>query len=545
MEIVKYITDSNGRFVIADIIADSKKFTLFNLYAPNEDKSEFFDEIFDTLKEFDCESIIIGGNFNCILSSDVDKQGGRLDSKPNSRASLLSYIENYDLSDIWKNLNPNTKRYTWHSANGKIQCRLDYFLISQSLNGFVNNAEIAPGFKTDHSLVQLSLIKGNQPRGKGFWKFNSSLLSNLDYVNAIKSEIKETIEQNQNLHALLLWDFLKCQIRGKTISFSSLKSKQRRKQENILIAEILSLEKRLVQSPTVETKKLVDEKMKDLETLIEPKLLESCYAPREEENFYTNLYSPEISNFSKEELEEANIYFLSQQTSASLNPNEVQLCEGEISERECLENLKAMPNGESPGTDRFSAEFYKVFWIDLKDILLSCYVAAFRTGKMSISQRRGIITLIPKKNSVPFLLKNWRPISLLNTNYKIATRCIASRLKQVLSSIIHPDQTGYLKGRYIGENVILLFGVIEHAQENEIPGLLFFADFEKAFDTLNHNFILQALNFFKFGNDLKQWISVFFTKIAQAVSLIMVTLPPSSIYVVEFGKGASFLLISL
>ena len=84
------------------------------------------------------------------------------------------------------------------------------------------------------------------------------------------------------------------------------------------------------------------------------------------------------------------------------------------------------------------------------------------------------------------------------------------RLKQVLPSIIHPDQTRYLKGRYIGENVRLLFDAIEHAEENEIPGLLFFADFEKAFDTLNYNFIMQALNFFKFGNDLKQWISVFY-----------------------------------
>ena len=122
-----------------------------------------------------------------------------------------------------------------------MQCRLDYFLISQSLNSFVNNAEIAPSFKTDHSFVQLSSVIGNQPRGKGFWKFNSSLLSDLDYVNAIKSEIKETIEQSH------------CKIRGKTISFSSLKSEKRRKQENNLIAEISSLEKRLVQSPTMET----------------------------------------------------------------------------------------------------------------------------------------------------------------------------------------------------------------------------------------------------------------------------------------------------
>ena len=254
----------------------------------------------------------------------------------------------------------------------------------------------------------------------------------------------------------------------------------------------------------ITTKKVITKLKKSNGT----EITEPNHILREEENFYTNLYSPKISNFSKEEFEEANIYFLSQQTSASLNPNEVQLCEGEIFERECLENLKAMPNGKSPGTDRFPVEFYKVFWIDLKDILLSCYVAAFRTGKMSISQRRGIITLIPK-NSVPFLFKNWRPISLLNTDYKIATRCIASRLKQVLPSITHSDQTGYLKGRYIGENVRLLFDIIEYAQENETPGLLFFADFEKVFDTLNHNFIMQALNFFKFGNDLKQWISVF------------------------------------
>ena len=75
-------------------------------------------------------------------------------------------------------------------------------------------------------------------------------------------------------------------------------------------------------------------------------------------------------------------------------------------------------------------------------------------------------------------------------------------MKQVLPSIIHPDQMGYLKGRYIGEIVRLLFDIIDHAQENEIPALLFFADFEKDVDILNHNFIMQALNFFKFGNDL-------------------------------------------
>ena len=121
-----------------------------------------------------------------------------------------------------------------------------------------------------------------------------------------------------------------------------------------------------------------------------------------------------------------------------------------------------MPNSKSPGTDGFPAEFYKVFWIDLKNILMSCYSFAFRTGQLSTSQRRGIISLIPKKDPIPFLLKNWHPISLLNTDYKIVTKCISSRLKQVLLSIARPDQIGLLKGRYIGENIRLLCDIIDY-----------------------------------------------------------------------------------
>ena len=67
----------------------------------------------------------------------------------------MIYIENNDLTDIWRTLNPDTRHYLWRAAKVQVQCRLDYFLVSQSLHGFVQNAEITPGFKTDYSLVQL------------------------------------------------------------------------------------------------------------------------------------------------------------------------------------------------------------------------------------------------------------------------------------------------------------------------------------------------------------------------------------------------------
>ena len=85
--------------------------------------------------------------------------------------------------------------------------------------------------------------------------------------------------------------------------------------------------------------------------------------------------------------------------------------------------------------------------------MLRSFNYAYDSGKLSISQRRGIITLIPKPNKDTTVLDNLRPISLLNTDYKILTRVIAKRLEKVLPKIINPDQTGYIKNRYIGENV--------------------------------------------------------------------------------------------
>ena len=126
-----------------------------------------------------------------------------------------------------------------------------------------------------------------------------------------------------------------------------------------------------------------------------------------------------------------------------------------VSEDECLRALKEFKNWKSPGTDGLSAEFYKLFWTEISTDIIGNfnYRYTFKTGTLSISQRHGFILLIPKKNKDKSLLENLRPISLLNNNYKILTKSIAKRLEKVLPKIINPNQTGYIKGRFIGENV--------------------------------------------------------------------------------------------
>ena len=96
---------------------------------------------------------------------------------------------------------------------------------------------------------------------------------------------------------------------------------------------------------------------------------------------------------------------------------------------------------------------------------------------------------IPKENKCRNALKNWRPITFLNTIYKIASGSIASRIKTVLDKLISTDQTGFIKGRYIGENTRLVYDLLQFTEENNIPGLLLLIDFEKAFDSLSWSFI--------------------------------------------------------
>ena len=102
----------------------------------------------------------------------------------------------------------------------------------------------------------------------------------------------------------------------------------------------------------------------------------------------------------------------------------------------------------------------------------------------------------------------------MNTDYKILAKCIALRLKKVTPKIISSDQTGFLQGRYIGENIRLTLDMIEYINHNNLAGLLLFVDFEKAFDKLDWSFMFNVLRFFNFGPDLISWIKILYNDIS-------------------------------
>lgn len=173
--------------------------------------------------------------------------------------------------------------------------------------------------------------------------------------------------------------------------------------------------------------------------------------------------------------------------------------------------IHSMATNKSPGSDGLPVEFFVTFWKEVGQLLVGSFNFAFEKGYLSDEQGRAIISLIPKPGKDVKFLKNWPPIALLNVDYKIATKCIVSRLKNVLNSIISYEQTGFLKGRFIGENICLVQDLIWYCDEKAVPGGLLFLDFEKAFDRLDWSFIQRTLTHFNFGPQAKQWVNVLYS----------------------------------
>ena len=208
--------------------------------------------------------------------------------------------------------------------------------------------------------------------------------------------------------------------------------------------------------------------------------------------------------------------FFQLENNTLLDYNKTTGCEGLLSEKECLEALKDMDSEKTPGTDGLPAEFYKIFWDELASSLISALNYAYDQGTLSVSQRRGITKLIPKKDTDPHFIKNWHPLTLLNCDLKIAMKAIANQIKTVIPKLINNDQIGFLIGRFIGENIRLIDSIINYAAEQYIPGLLLFIDFEKAFNSLNWSFVNPTLEYFGFGPSLTTWIQCFITTLKAA-----------------------------
>ena len=403
-----------------------------------------------------------------------------------------------ELEDIWRINNSNLRKYTWFSSKQPRQmARLDFFLTTPDIHSQVKKHSISHGYRTDHSLLNLEINPFNSKRGKGFWKFNTSLLHDTAYIQLVKQVIETTVcdysvdKNDSNLgQNQMLFELIKLNIRGHTIAYSTKKAKDNKDNEIKLEKKITQLENNLMDACLSNDMGLIKEIETNLQIakadlsilrdrLVRAYILRSkvqyyeegekatkyfCNLEKrnyinkvihklnldgkiitdpseiltEQKRFYNNIYSSKVSGNPC-----LRAKFFTNKNIKKLDPEDKISCEGEITESEAKIVLKNMKNNKTPGTDGFPVEFYKFFWNDISSFLINSFNEAFTKGELSITQKQGIIICLPKGNKPREFLKHRRPISLLNIDYK---KVLADRLKKILPKIISETQKGFLQG---------------------------------------------------------------------------------------------------
>ena len=552
------ITD-NGRIVCVKIEVDENPdyILLVGVYGPaidnQNEKCNFLDCLNNVLACHANDFTIIAGDFNIKI--------GRLDSDrdnfSDTRAGekLRGILNEFSLQDAWRIQHPTERSYTWRRKNPFQQSRIDYiFLSSRMLQYNEISTKIETGLMSDHSVVAVDIELSNEPRGPGTWVYNNSLIDDREHVNEVRAEIREAklsrgMYEGDYSKGVKI-DLLLSNIRVLTIRRSKDIARKLRREENTLFKKANELESNIKKGDSHEAITEYESVKKELDDLKEKRgraaILRSQSIWIEEGERSTNYFlrlakkrfaQANISTLQKESGEYVRgnkpileacathyeaLYsskgikgrsfdkFALDENAPRLTEGEKLSCEGPITNQECRDALRKMARNKTAGISGFTAEFFEYFWGDFGDIFVDYFNHAMDQGQLFISHRRGILTLIPKKDN-QMLLKNKRPICLLDVVYKIIAKVIASRLEKVVGKLIHRCQAGFMKGRFIGENTRLISDVIDYCKLDNIEGALLALDFRNAFDSVEHDFILFALESFNFGPNFLAWIKLLYS----------------------------------
>lgn len=217
----------DSRMILSNIKVDDKVFTLINIYAPNStsERKVFFNKIQKWVNKYALneEALIIGGDFNHTDQPSIDRSNlqSALQSSDQSTSSFKTLVSNYNLHDIWREMNPNKQQFTYRECS-----RIDKFLVSESCTEYIQKSNIlTAGIKTDHKCIEMKLNLVNTCRGPGRWKLNVDILTDKLYSEVIKKLIKTVKENFYTLSKQLLWEICKIKIKEKTISYCTHKAK--------------------------------------------------------------------------------------------------------------------------------------------------------------------------------------------------------------------------------------------------------------------------------------------------------------------------------
>ena len=512
---------------------------LINIYAPSgtarqKERDDFFRSELPYLLQQAPHEFILGGDFNCVTHRE-DCTGIPHLSKP-----LNTLINTFQLTDAWNSTRP-THGYTHYTPHGA--SRIDRIYLSPLMTT-TTTTTVAPF--TDHNAVQVKL---NTPRtfairGYGTWKMNINLINTTEAQTRLQSIWNEWKTKQKWYNDIQHWWIacVKPRIRRYFITKGKEHAQDYRQKENFYYECLYDLTRTFSNMPETNMKikyykaKLIQLKgqrlqhirieLRDNETLQAEstslyhlirrqkrrqnrnivKITDAEDTPHTTLQAIKRTFYIELQHrFSTIQVQHNSITTMCAAISRKITDEEKEYINMPISEPELSAAIKRAPKRKSPGIDGIVTEFYTRNTRMLSNDLLQLYNKFFTSGKIPKAIKRGIIVCLPKHNK-PAKVHDYRPLTLLNTDYKLYTRILARRLQTTMGEIMNENQYSAVKDRNIIDAATGIRDVIAAGQHTAQGICLMVIDFERAFDNIAHEYLRRVLQTYNYGHNMTQAI---------------------------------------
>ena len=537
--------ENRGHILVCQKSGHQKaSFLICNLYAPNANNREkiaFFENLLDELIEletrFNCNKIIIAGDYNLIFKPSEGKNRINTSQEKNVARTVENKLKELNLVDIWE----TKSLFTWNRSNSDIFSTIDHLFYSHehfTLEKADTNWAVS---LSDHAMIITTLsVKDTLAPAKTHVTRLDPSVFDAENKQRLIEEINDMLSQapaHWNPHQTL--EFSKVCVRTVLEREQALRKIREASEEELLNVELdlaiktlergeLSAVRRLdilnlVEELRVRKEILIENKGKRLaeklgtrwynegekstkyflrllnrnsptnfEELVNEqgiKLTDSELIEPEVVNFYKNLYE----NYPNQQATDDLTFF---NEIAGVTP-EVDASVTRPITTEELGNILDTCRESAPGPDGIPYSILKNLWATLGPLLTAAWNHSLVTGSLPPSHKISYLRLIPKAGKDKTKLTNWRPITLSNCDHKIVSKLYAKRIAEKVSDLILERQTAYLKGRLINDNIRTLLGAIKTSNvEPDINGIIVSLDAKKAFDSVEHSYIVKTLKSF-------------------------------------------------
>jgi hypothetical protein len=505
---------------------------VMNIYAPNgfnDAKTDFYNDVFNTLGNYDCD-VILGGDMNVTLCDADRHRRGVTPAETQLAEMIKDYVELLELKDVWQ----GHRGYTWHKEQKQSKLdRIWYRLASYEIKTTKIDWTIA---KSDHAAVITSFKHMSiKTFVNSHVKLDNELLKNNETLLELRSYLIAQLNDPQvtgfNPHNKL--EFAKMTIRTKALD---IMARNKKKANDILKG---------INRDIVTNTRLLSIENNELLRNILIRELDQLQLQRDE---IVDAQGERLAQFAKtkwyNEGKKSNKYFLNmlkrqtlrgemdtlvingvETSDKSLIETHVQLfyqqlyshgrttnvddtffnqmftvdnehneqINAEITLNELWLTLKGL-KATTPGPDGISNAYLKKLFDIIGPLILDAWNYSTENNELMVSHQRSYLHLIPKPGKDKKELKNWRPITLSNCDHKLITKTYNNRLLKIITDYITPTQTAYIKGRNIADNLRLLNALTTNCNFNmDINSSVVALDAQKAFDSVNHKYIAQVL----------------------------------------------------